>query len=888
MLLESIEFRHMRSHKFRLIALITLVITLVMSNLQTPIPWLLKLPPAAAQQIERQPLTLYEPVQNFEWAGPATSPKGLNYFPVAGIHTDWTHVYDTEIESARQNGDRYREAEALFRVGLSHHAFNGSFDKARDYYEQDLELIKTPPSIDIPGLETALLGNLALTYLQQGHYQREAFDVLDKQWSRTWHKSYYYAGDDPKLGGMTLANRGNAYFGADLYVEAVETHQQHLKLAREIRDRKGEAQAYGNLGMVYQAIGDYPQAIENQKQRLKISRRINDKAGEGLALSNLGIIYHSQGNYAQAIDAQQKFLVIARDLKNRPWEEQALSNLAGGYYFLGDYAKAIQLNEQALDIAWDLGEAQLAAKIRNNLGLIYFQQGKDQKAIEFYRRFLASAYQRDSRRGEAVARNNIAVAYFRVGEKERAIKNLRLGIERLESLNERIGDNDAYKVSLFETQTALYTNLQLFLIDQGDTNGALEVAERGRARAFIDLLAQKRTFHPKQKQTLTPPTSPLTIDHIQTIAKTHEQTLVEYSIAPEIIKVNQQLQTRDSQLLIWVIQPSGKITMRQVDLTQETTNSVENLVIESQAALGVRGEIALRLINAPVAQKTVHIQLQQLYTLLIAPITDLLPDNPQQTVVFIPHRSLFLTPFAALEDTEGNYLIEKYPLLSAPSIQVMDLIGESSPAPSPDNNAVVVGNPSMPPLPKLWGGPDQTLSPLPGAEQEAETIAQLLNADAMLGEQATETKLKQRLPKASLIHLATHGLLDDARGLGSAIALTPTTTDDGFLTAEEILEFKLKAKLVVLSACNSGRGKITGDGVIGLSRSFLSAGAQSILVSLWSVPDAPTAELMTQFYQESQQNPNKAIALQKAMQATLKQFPTPKDWAAFTLIDPAI
>ena len=110
---------------------------------------------------------------------------------------------------------------------------------------------------------------------------------------------------------------------------------------------------------------------------------------------------------------------------------------------------------------------------------------------------------------------------------------------------------------------------------------------------------------------------------------------------------------------------------------------------------------------------------------------------------------------------------------------------------------------------------------------------------------------------------------------------------DGLLTAGEILDLKLNAELVVLSACDTGRGRITGDGVIGLSRSLISAGVPSVLVPLWSVLDAATASLMTQFYKNIQNNPDKAQALRQAMLTTMKNNPNPVDWAAFTLIGEA-
>jgi CHAT domain-containing protein len=139
-----------------------------------------------------------------------------------------------------------------------------------------------------------------------------------------------------------------------------------------------------------------------------------------------------------------------------------------------------------------------------------------------------------------------------------------------------------------------------------------------------------------------------------------------------------------------------------------------------------------------------------------------------------------------------------------------------------------------------------------------------------------------------LIHLATHALLDDERGLGSAVVLGASGADDGLLTAEEISSMRLQADLVVLSACNTGRGRITGDGVIGLSRSFISSGVPSVVVSLWSVPDAPTADLMTEFYRQLDDHPDKAQALRRAMLSTMKDHGDPLSWAGFVLVGVAI
>jgi CHAT domain-containing protein len=263
----------------------------------------------------------------------------------------------------------------------------------------------------------------------------------------------------------------------------------------------------------------------------------------------------------------------------------------------------------------------------------------------------------------------------------------------------------------------------------------------------------------------------------------------------------------------------------------------------------------------------------------------------------MPQGELFLVPFPALKDQDGKYLIEKHTILTAPSIQVLQLTHKQRQKRGSQEwgvgsgDVLVVGNPTMPSVRPAPDQPPQPLPSLPGSEMEANAIAPLLNTKPLIGNLATKSAIVQLLPKARIIHLATHGLLDDVRGLGSAIALAPDSSYkeeigkvNGLLTAEEILDMKLNAELVVLSACNTGRGRVTGDGVIGLSRSLISAGVPSVLVSLWSVPDAPTAQLMTEFYQNLQKNPDKAQALRQAMLTIRKQHPNPKDWAAFTLI----
>jgi CHAT domain-containing protein len=179
--------------------------------------------------------------------------------------------------------------------------------------------------------------------------------------------------------------------------------------------------------------------------------------------------------------------------------------------------------------------------------------------------------------------------------------------------------------------------------------------------------------------------------------------------------------------------------------------------------------------------------------------------------------------------------------------------------------------------------PTLEVHPIRDPFQVAATII-IIGSTPLVGQAATEAEVTDRMKQAKLIHLATHGLFDEHQGLQSSLAFSISDRSNGFLTAEEILDLDLAADLVVLSACNTGRGNVTGDGVVGLSRSFLLAGAQNTMVSLWYVPDLSTSALMIDFYRQLQHNYSKPQALRQAMLNTMKTYPNPRDWAAFIMV----
>jgi len=826
---------------------------------------------AKAIEYTQQSLAIARSIKDSDSEKVALGNLGAAYHSL-GDHTKAIEYSQQHLAIAREIKDRQEESRALKNLGAAYLSL-GNSAKAIEYWQQWLAIAREIKDRQQESLALSYLGG---AYLYQGNYAK-AIEYSQQ------HLAIDGAIKDRKREGLTLGYLGEAYRFLGNYTKAIEYSQQQLAIARSIQDREGEGIALGNLGLAYRFLGNYAKAIEYSQQQLAIAREIKDRRGESIALGNLGFTYLYLGDSAKAIEYAQQSLAIAREIKDRQSEGMALGNLGGAYLGLGNYAKTIEYSQQWLAIARSIQDRSGEAASLGNLGIAYLYLGNYAKAIEYSQQQLAIARSIQDPRAAGIALNNLGLAFLRAGNPTEAEKILVNGIQVWESRRQMLGSNDANKVSMFEGQAMTYRLLQQVRVALNNPNGALEIAERGRARAFVDLLTERLSTRDANPVIASAPN----LEQIRQIAKAQNATLVEYSIIYDEFPIQGKSEARESALYIWVIQPTGEIAFRQVDLKplwQKHNASLASLIVGNQEFLAVRSRSSLGSTQPQPDLPTLH-------QLLIEPIASHLPKDPNAHVIFIPQGSLFQVPFPALQDANGTYLIEKHTILTAPSIQVLDLTRQQRQKLAQkavnSSRALVLGNPTMPSVSAYPGEPKQQLSPLPGAEAEAIAIAPLLNTQAITGAQGTKAQIVQKMPQASIIHLATHGLLDDVHGLASAIALAPSGRDDGLLTAEEIFDMKLQANLVVLSACNTGFGRITGDGVIGLSRALISAGVPSVIVSLWAVPDAPTSELMQSFYQNLQNNPDKAQALRQAMLATMKTHPQPRNWAAFTLIGEA-
>jgi CHAT domain-containing protein len=315
----------------------------------------------------------------------------------------------------------------------------------------------------------------------------------------------------------------------------------------------------------------------------------------------------------------------------------------------------------------------------------------------------------------------------------------------------------------------------------------------------------------------------------------------------------------------WVVMPSGTIN--------GTRLPVSPAEIAKLAEVRAQIEGTYRLAES----EETHRALRALHSALIAPLSKWLPSSPAGRVIIVPHGPLALVPFAALESARGAPLVDRHTISYVPSLSVSSLLARDRR--TSGRGALIVADPPPPAATKL--------PRLPASVQEGRRVAAHLTdlqPTLLSGAAATETAVKTRSRSASVLHFATHGLVSETAPLTSSLVLAPGEGDDGFLRVDEVLWLDLNADLVVLSGCSTGAGKLSGDGILGLSRAFLFAGTPSLVVTQWDIADDPTMVLMDRFYGELQKGLDKAQALRRAQLATRQRYPHPAYWASFVLI----
>ena len=447
---------------------------------------------------------------------------------------------------------------------------------------------------------------------------------------------------------------------------------------------------------------------------------------------------------------------------------------------------------------------------------------------------------------------------------------------------------------------------------------ALVAVERGHSRALVDLMRSSY--------------------HIQDSRDTERKILCAHEIKKCVNKVGAStiVMFTGESLFLWVIEPGGGIYFRDASEQshfhvgqgfESLISSLCNVILVSQEevqcedrSLAVlyggqrpttemktqprsREAFAMNALEtcwrrmremnqaedanhqrAPHASHESQSPLTRLYNVIIGPVADLL-RGPE--ILVVPEGPFYLVPMAALKDDTGRFLSEIFRIRVVPSLTTMKLIQESPADYHSESGALIVGDPNVGAV--EFNGESVTVSRLEFARAEVEMIGGLLNVTPLIGDQATKEEVLKQMTAVGLIHIAAHGNIDTGE-----IALAPNPTrstqipkkEDFLLSMADVHKVRLRARLVVLSCCHSGRGEIKAEGVVGIARAFLGAGARSVLVSLWEIDDAATMEFMRSFYEHLHGGESASEALHQAMKCLREsqQFRDVKYWAPFVLM----
>ena len=773
------------------------------------------------------------------------------------------------LKISKRAGNKVGEGAEYGNLGNAYHSL-GDFQKAIEYHERQIKISKEVGDRAGEGGAYCNLGNV---YHCLGDFQK-AIEYHER------HLQISKEAGDKVEEEVAYGNLGNAFTSIGDLQKAIEYHERHLKVSKEKGDRTGEGKAYNNLGNAYDSLGYFQKAKESYERGLKISKEVGNRAGEGIAYGGLGNVFKDVGDLQKAKEYHERSLQISKKVGHKLGEGAAYDNLGNAYNSLGDFQKAIEYHERDLKISKEVGDRAGEGKAYGNLGNAYDSLGDFQKAVEYYELRLKSSTEVGDKVEEAKAYNNLGNAHKRVGNFQKAIQYYTNSVIAFDHIRGKLIANDEWKISLRSRYDLSYSNLWGLHFMEGKVVEALLTADHGRAQALNDLLEFKYGL-----KELLP--------DIGTLSVTTSDILSYLPSITAFIGINK------GGIVLWVNEKGKEIKTRRTEIDISVERYFESLLESTYEEIGVRADVNCedRSLSKPRDKKSAEERsskprsysssfetksLQTLYNVVIDPIRDLLHGDE---VVIVPQGPLCLAPYAAFMDLKSKYLGDTFRIRLLPSLSSVRLIQNCPADWHSKTGALLVGDPWVQEVVYEGMTPEQ----LEWAEKEVQMIGEILQAVPLVGKQATKGEVLKRISSVALVHIAAHGKMEKGE-----IALAPNITrssvnparEDYLLTMKDVLNAQIRARLVVLSCCHSAWGEVKSEGVVGIARAFLAAGARSVLVSLWAIDDEATMEFMKLFYGQLVDRRSASEALNEAMKSMRKsdRFSAVKYWEPFVLM----
>jgi CHAT domain-containing protein/Tfp pilus assembly protein PilF len=862
-----------------------------------------------------------------------------NVYRAQGHSTQALEYGLRSLKIAEEISDKQSIGTALATLGSAHYSL-GNYPQALEYQNKSLKIREEIGNKYGLG---STLGDMGNTYYTQGDY------VQALEYYQQSLKIKEEISDQSGIAN-TLNNLSLLFLSQGRFAEALENFQRSLKIKEEIGDKRGTGSTVGNLGLAYQAQGNYVQALEYHQRSLKIAEELGNQRGIAASLHNIAYAYYWQDNYAPALEYYQQSLKIKEEIGDKLGISRSVGGIAAVYQRQGNYEKALEYFQKSLKLREEIGNKSGIVSDLLYLATINRLQGNYAEAMGQVDK--AVAINRQVGEGEFLwqARTTEGQIHRALNQFDLAQKAFTEAITLIETLRNQIAGGTQQSQEFFATKLSPYYEMTDLLIAKNDYQEALNFSERSKGRALLDVFDRRKVSITKamsvseqarekalnaemvslnsqiyrEKQGVKPDevrlanlTSQLEkirlqMDAFQTnLYATHPElrikrgeirpiTLAESaSLIPDNKTALLEFVVRENQAYLFILTRSNKGMETKPDLQFYKVN------IKQKDLEDLTHRFNQRITSRSLGFKELA---AQLYALLIKPVQTQLRNI--NTLVIVPDGVLWELPFQALLSAPNRYLLQDYTISYAPSLTVLkemySLQTKRTKGGTQAKTLLALGNPAIgtQTAEKVTAiFMDEKLLPLPEAERQVKTLQQIYgnsNSRVYIGAEAGEERLKQEASNYKILHLATHGIVNDASPLYSCLVLSQqqnNATDDGLLEAWEIMKMDLNADLVILSACDTARGKVgAGEGMIGLAWSLFVAGCPTTVVSQWKVETESNTKLMVAFHKNLTSNDNKAksrISKAEALrQAALllmknKQYSHPFYWAPFVIIGDA-
>ncbi|MBN1410529.1 MAG: CHAT domain-containing protein [Spirochaetales bacterium] len=776
------------------------------------------------------------------------------------------------------------------------------YDEAIVYWEQALPLaIKEGNQYMV----VFILKALGDSWLILENFQ-EAIGYFEKMvpYTRGIQLEYY---DNQAIDSLFKAYHAvlKKYFYNEKYDMAMDYLERLKDFFEEYKIEKGTAYISFYMGMIYEVWGKLDYALKYKKVAQDIAEKIKDPVFLSECLINTAVLYEYAGKYKTALDNYGQAMAI---VEKQEGSEIIIFNLklnmALTWFSLDDSEKAMATLDEAKVIAEKSENEEAIGLVHRNLAFFNHQSGKYEEAESSYQAAISMDRKLNKKNRLSTSLYNLGEFYSDWGEYRKSIPYLTESLSLKEELRKTA--RDELKRDYLAAQIHTYKSLVHSYLRVKDISNAVKIKELSSARYLSEQIGEKMASG------VSGSSDGLNLDSL--LSRLDDKTAVIMYANMDWVEGSVIILSKDKKDFVTVKTEKSlyefmdKYRSRLRLLKRSKGGASARRPRPDELALPKAQNVMDEIINLyryllvdPMAGSDPALKeiSRKLYEHLIKPIEPYIKGRKK--IVIIPDGPLAILPFESLMDEKGRYMIAGYDIRYIPSLTVDEQLHQRT---YPDNRKQLLAfggaeyDPeAVPPEISLRSGSSYNLrdlglgiwSALPGTKEEVAAIKVIIPAsEVYTGEKVAESLVKElsqnnSLEKYRILHFATHGFVMPEVPELSSLVLSQTDgsrkTEDGYLTMQEISNLTLKSDIVVLSACETGLGKIyNGEGMVGLNQSFLIAGSNGVAVSLWQVSDEGTKEFMKCFYTHIASGKfNYAEALIKAK----RDFITDKKYAAF-------